>query len=495
MQRPCVSLEHTAQRTVDVQQVLVDGQPLAVLYPDCARWKVWIVDRPEIIDSAWGLDGRAMVYFKPAAMRLLGLDVSEFDWNHAHCVPANRVNPDREDDAGDEEHVEDPEEALGKGHHHSAEWILRTLAFGSLLRKSVDLKQGINAALEVLSFGADRETQELLETLRSRVLPQLPYTRTIRRAVVKLDLASMLWWRHRYENGMSFIGALAVDASEQRQYHYMLSRFDYVAYAKHWTIEDKLQNDWSEFICSTHLPIGCLGYGESTFVRKFRAMVHEISMITGSEASMDIFRSSVIGFMTDQASTERKLADAPAMRRPSQLEELLTECEKGNLHIESADVGAYFFPRALGATDPMHAIWNTFEAAVKHCLRGHADVWTPYESQLRGMLAYLGHRGRRSKWLLAADLTREERELFTGWKYRLVDWKWQYMADMWKVLTRGAPAFLSKVSVAELQQPVSSSDDRVGALDNQSLDAIALAVSDADFVLKLQKCTKSLLHV
>ena len=167
------------------------------------------------------------------------------------------------------------------------------------------------------------------------------------------------------ENGMDLIGSLVADSSEQRSYNYMLSRFEFVAFEPEWTVQQRLAHNWSKSFVSTTLSPALLGYGEATFTRKLLAMWHVFQMKTGTDIQFDRFRNCIIGCCTDQASTERKLADAPALHKQAEVSSVLDSCEQGETQLEAADSTLYLFPRGLGATDPLHTIWNTFEAAIK----------------------------------------------------------------------------------------------------------------------------------
>ena len=152
-------------------------------------------------------------------------------------------------------------------------------------------------------------------------------------------------------------------------------------------------------------------------------MWNVFQMKTGSNKALNNFRNCIIGCNTDQASTERKLADALALHKTAEVNDVLGRCERGDLCVESADPDLYFYPRALAATDPMHTIWNSFEMAVKG--KGTVDehMWIDYKKQLRGILAFLGHRGRRQRWMSSQQLPPHQANTFASWRFLLVDWK------------------------------------------------------------------------
>ena len=113
------------------------------------------------------------------------------------------------------------------------------------------------------------------------------------------------------------------------------------------------------------------------------------------------------------------------------------------------DRDAYYFPFGMGTTDPMHIIWNAFEKAITTL-----ELWPEYESQLRGCLAFLGHPRRRQKFMVVAKLTAQERSALHNWKHKLIDWKWQYMSQMWGKFSSGALRSEGFLQLGQLRNPI-----------------------------------------
>ena len=368
---------------------------------------------------------------------------------------------------------------------YDPELLLRCLTLGQLIKPSSSLPGVMRAATDILTHSATDEEKRVIAQLLKKRLSKLPSRRSLSRSTVKLDMATMCWWQHCMAHGMDLIGSLVADSSEQKAYNYMLSRFEYVSFSPEWTVQQRLAHNWSKSFVSTTLLSALLGYGEATFTRKLLAMWHVMQMKTGTDASFDKFRKCIIGSCTDQASTERKLADAPSLHKPAEVNSVLDRCQQGLLELEAADPDLYFFPRSLAATDPMHAIWNSFETAIKAVGTVDECIWATYVVQLRGILAFLGHRGRRQRWLSSRSLPEDAARAFAAWRYRLVDWKWQYMNDMWGTLSSTGEICLGNVDIEELKKPIDSNDDREEALDNASMNAIAVAAEDKDYYMTL----------
>ena len=64
-------------------------------------------------------------------------------------------------------------------------------------------------------------------------------------------------------------------------------------------------------------------------------------------------------------------------------------------------------------------------------------------------LACLGHRMIRHR-LLAQCIPPEHRRLFAGWKWHVVDWKWGYMEDTFRRLSRCISDFFDAFDAAKL---------------------------------------------
>ena len=255
----------------------------------------------------------------------------------------------------------------------------------------------------------------------------------------KLDMCTMLWNQYRLAKDIDFVGSIGCDASELRQTNFFMTRWEYCSFKAGMTCEQKLEFDWNRCFVKTSMPMTCSGYGESTFPHKFHTMSHQFHILSGTTPALGKLRNSVVAVMSDQAGTERQLADSPAVDDPAELEVVMQRLAEGAT-TASNEPGAFYFPRALKPTDPMHMIWNAFEWAIRN-----AGLYDEYEPGLGGILACLGHNGRRQKWLAQASLTPEERACFHRWPYRIVDWKWQYMYKIFNALAPVVDLYLSKV--------------------------------------------------
>ena len=345
------------------------------------------------------------------------------------------------------------------------------------------LRDVMKCVLPILKLGANESDAAVLDNVFADLLAKLPCNKTMRRNVVKMDLLRNMWTQHAFSNGVSTVASLGVDASEQHRHDYLMTRYEYVVYGSDWSDQEKLQKDWNRSYVSTILTSGCLGYGEATYGRKLHVLWHQANLITGQQIAFDSFRKSVKGVLTDQASTEKKLGDAPNLSAVDQVKSELDACERGDKSLEEVSSALFFFPEALSGTDPMHMIWNAFESCIKGKGTEDEGLWTEYEKRLRGMLLFLGDSRRRTRWLDRSGLCVEQKAIFSGWRCRIIDWKWQYMNEMWKHMCDGGRLFLETVDMKSLRKPVDTTDDREIALDNKSIDAIGEAVQDRDYFI------------
>ena len=438
----------------------------------------------------WGINGRVVqamhgpcprrIAVRPSVARMLGftIDTVEIDFAEKSHLPSNVADDDGSADEGNEANGDDEEAGVEEEkpfQKHDPEMLLLFLEVAALLKPGVTLSKLLRCVFRLLKHGEDEALCKVLNELEESALAVTPHRLTLERTKVKLDLCILHWKQYLYRHGWECVGSVGMDASEQGHVNYLFTRFEYVHFPKDWSVTDKLNAEWSHHYCSDCLPVGCLGYGEASFPRKLELLSHQARMFSGPPAGLDVFRRNVVGIISDQAGTERQFANAGAIHDRDKSEQVVLAAEAAS---GMGDSSSYFFPRALGFTDPMHMFWNAFEAAVKAC-----PEWEAYQPMLQGCLAFLGHKGRRQKWMETQNLSAEERKQLHNFKFKLIDWKWQYMAKMWNKFSTVAPTLLERLSIEEIKKPVSEGDGRVTALDPSALKGIADAMSNKPWFL------------
>jgi hypothetical protein len=107
-------------------------------------------------------------------------------------------------------------------------------------------------------------------------------------------------------------------------------------------------------------------------------------------------------------------------------------------------------------------VWNAFEAAVKRTL-----AWAEYKETLAAILGFLGHKGLRDRFLHTCfeGAGEAERRHFRGWKYKVVDWKWEYMEEAFARLALAMPVFLRRFDEEKLKKSIGHAQPEAGTID------------------------------
>ena len=378
---------------------------------------------------------------------------------------------------GRDEQDHDDDETHDFASQYGAEESLCALEVQALLRPQVGLAEIVSRVVRLLEMDQNDEDIEVLRRVAGNRSNRLPVFKTTQRQASHLDMAMTLWRQHTFSLEFDIHACVGVDASDIKRRHFLLSRFECVKLPKTMSLSEKLNCEWSKYYERWSLPMGSLGIGEASFPHKLCVFSHQVAMASGPHQQR--FRECCLGVMTDQAGTERQFGNCGAIHDPKNAEAMiaLAEAPRGRTTRDG-----YYFPYAMPSADPMHIIWNACERVITEL-----EMWPQYEEQLRGCLAFLGHPGRRQKWMQQANLSAFERSRFHSWQHRLVDWKWQYMARMWSRFSPGALILLERLDIAEIRKPISERDGRVTAFDPQALAGIEAAQKDKDLFLALSE--------
>ena len=140
-------------------------------------------------------------------------------------------------------------------------------------------------------------------------------------------------------------------------------------------------------------PLMCVGYWAANAAHKLRCAYHIGACSTSDETSMNRWRWSVVGGVSDQG-TERLLLDCAHVKELSEIEAAAQQLAASTLPDAPRPPEQFLFPRALGVRGPFHQMYNAFERAVKG-----AEDWCWLKERISVCLHFLGWRGSRRRFL------------------------------------------------------------------------------------------------
>jgi hypothetical protein len=145
----------------------------------------------------------------------------------------------------------------------------------------------------------------------------------------------------------------------------------------------------------------------------------------------------------------------------------LQEVREGKRALLPSDPGSYFFPLAIWVSGPLHLAWNAFETSAKG-----TEVWESYRDFISAITAFLGHQGIRDRFRekCLGDADASERSHFFNWKHHVIDWKWEYMEEIFQQLSCSVGVFLLHYDARKMRQSGDTGD--LIAIDRNCLKTI-----------------------
>ena len=466
-----VSQDILSSKVVGIGQALQE-----IVGPSCRRWLLW---KCNDINATIMTAMQNQCQFKwplfPAVARTLGLEVPDqpLPFTVAHTRPeGDAVNDEAESDITDDD---DEEGGFVKKQTSPAATMLKFLRFRALLRPGSHLREALAIAADLL--GCDVTKVQDPSTFR------IPDNDTLRRGLVKVDCGLMLWSRHWWNHGYRAATCLLADSSEQSHYDFFCQRTDSLEIPPKLKLEDRVQLDETRHFRRSILPLGVLGYGETDIAHKVQVLVHTARLLTGSSSALDAWRHSIRGMCTDQG-VERSLCDIPFIQDPALVNQVLDDYKANKVPMLGSEPNAFFFPKAVLITGPMHILWNAFEQCVKR-----TASWPFFQEILSAILAFLGHRGLRERFLQTCfdEGMPGERAVFYNWKHKVVDWKWEYMEEVFAKVSAAISLFLSRFDEQKIKKPIGHVE-AADTIDPNCLSKITKAKGDD---LKVAALTES----
>jgi len=98
--------------------------------------------------------------------------------------------------------------------------------------------------------------------------------------------------------------------------------------------------------------------------------------------------------MCSDQGLERLIVDSPNIDQPDEVEAVLDQHRPGALRLLASEPDKHFMPNAVLMSGPLHVVRNAYKAAIKS-----APGWDEYKEVFSAMLALLGQKGLRDRFL------------------------------------------------------------------------------------------------
>ena len=107
------------------------------------------------------------------------------------------------------------------------------------------------------------------------------------------------------------------------------------------------------------------------------------------------------------------------------VEAVRDQVRSAELQMDPSHPEAFIWPRLIVWAGPLHIIYNALQTYVSA-----SPGWDDDLEVLRAVVAVLGNRGAKRRWLALSKLSQESRSAFSKFKHQIVDWKWEHMEDL-----------------------------------------------------------------
>ena len=91
--------------------------------------------------------------------------------------------------------------------------------------------------------------------------------------------------------------------------------------------------------------------------------------------------------------------------------------------------------------------------------------WDTFKPILSSILALLGHKGLRDRYMQTclSEEPSSVRRLFKNWRFKVVDWKWEYMEKTFAQLSPAIEIFLDRFDEHKLKIPIGAGGPEISA--------------------------------
>ena len=317
--------------------------------------------------------------------------------------------------------------------------MLAFLKLHSMVKPAVELKEVLEIVAVILGTPA--------EVIRN---VKVPSSRITDRALTKLDMLSMQWSHFAFSSGYKLVCSLKADSSVQGGHDYLNQVMDVVGIPPGLDVVDVNRLDYQAHFSRVIVPLTTTRHGEKDFSHKFKAHVHAMKCMTGTDDNLRALRYSNRGFCPDQG-IERMFADGPNILNMENTSDMLDKYRQGQLKLLASDLDAYLWPLAILSTGPIHQIWNSFEAQILA-----APSWPIYKPVLSALLNICGHLPSRQRFMqiCCTNSTPAERRMYHTWVHKVIDFKWEYMEGAFRKVSNAIAHFFDVFDYDKLRTPV-----------------------------------------
>ena len=291
-------------------------------------------------------------------------------------------------------------------HTFTPEAIVACLKFASHLKPSVDLRDVLEDALEVM-FGPNCKFVQSIRDPTWRV----PGMHLLRASRVRLDLMAILYERQQQQK-FKHLRYLLIDSSPQLGFNFLCIREDRINIPKDVAadIHKRADFDINSGFETRIAPLSTLGVGNSGLVKKGINTINVYLMETESADDFHRVRCEVKGTTSDQG-TEIGIGDDPVC-----IIDAFSNFDPGSSQ-------SYMYPNSLQMVGHLHLFFNALHSCAKSL-----DFMPEFLEALKSLQDFLSKRGLRKKFQAACLQRRQDLwKFFKTYGVVHIDWKWEFL--------------------------------------------------------------------
>ena len=326
----------------------------------------------------------------------------------------------------------------------------------------------VEQVLDILFAKVPPETT--LSQVRTRLQAgelAFPSTKTLSQAwIPKFDMLSMAWDQYTWGQEHVRVGTIGCDGTSIGGESWLCTVCDDFDFPLGMTCAEQVSHNWSEVFSRRFEILAQLGMGAGDRTHKALAVRHQCLLRTGGGDAMTKFRWSRMSAITDQG-TERKLWDIPNISSIEDVTVVRDLVRSAKLQMDASKPEAFMWPRLIVWTGPLHIIYNALKTFVSA-----SPGWEEHLEVLKAVVAVLGNRGAKRRWLALTKLSPQSRFAFNNFQHQIVDWKWEHMEKLFLDLDDLIENFFACLNVKAMKSS-GGMEGEAQVLDQKALTHIA----------------------